>query len=270
MSSFVVEQRSYALSSSDASEVQDGLYTFNDFSYLSRPRPPSVVYETLTLARFSCLNGFYTVTDQNNALVVDMTRLVIPSGWYTVTTLCAQVQTLMRTVRAQATCTYNASTGQVTLASGDTYNLTILGPPATTCGALLGMSGITYSGAKSYLLENLVDLQPLRAIVVSSNILTQNRRVSNGASFLASIPMEAAPGALISYTGDQECMLQAAAQTTFQLQFQDQSGAPLTFRTPWELLLTHTLYHAPAAWVPPPEAAALLSASSVYEEPVDR
>jgi len=258
MSSFVVEPRGYALSSRDADEVSNGVYTFSEFQYLSRPPPPGLIYQTLSV-RFSCLNGFYTVTEANNSLAIDMTLLTLPIGWYSATSLCAAVQTLVRTLRAEATCTYNPTTGRITLT--DQYNLTILGAPATTCGALLGMlPDRTYSGRSSWTFEGLADMQPTKSILVSCNLSTQNRRVHNSACYLASIPLNAPPGGLISYEGGTESILLAAPPNNLQLTFQNQAGAPLVFQTEWDMVLTHTLYMAPSLYAPQvsPETMAML------------
>lgn len=216
------------------------------FPFLTNPSEEAL-YQTLACESFTCINGWYTVTmGVNDVLAINTTLLRIPEGFYTASSFCAAVQSLVRPVLGNAaTVSYSSSTGRVTMASNSGYNFTVYSAPLTTAGNLLGMlPQITYSGFAEYTFERFLDLLPVKRILIASNLPSGNTDVGRNCHFIGSFPLTAPPLQLIEY--DQKSFESVLPWNTsasqLRIQFYDQTGRGLEMASHFCLTLEHSIY----------------------------
>lgn len=225
------------------------------FPFTSAPSA-SAIYQTIATESFHCINSFYTVVAGfNDTIAVNMTLVHIPEGFYTSTSFCTAVQTLLRTVIGpNATVTYSSTTGRVTVQSNDSYNFTIFSAPLTTAGDLLGMiPNKTYSGFASYTFERFLDLMPVKRVLIASNLPTKNMDLGRNQWFLGSFSVTAPPLQMIDW--DMKTFESIVEWNTsvsqLRLQFFDQSGRGLELNSHFCIVIEHTIYHRESL-IPPP------------------
>jgi hypothetical protein len=175
--SFIVDSRHFTFSSTKAivHDEASATYTFAAADLFTTP-PSSGVYATVSVESFSAINGFYSITNKNNCVTVDLTP-----GFYNAVSLAVAVQGLLRPILgSQFSCTYSSVTGKITMSNAN--NFTVFGPPLTTAWKLLGMVDNTYSGFSFYEFPKLADLMTVSRVILASNIPSKNRDASTGVS----------------------------------------------------------------------------------------
>ena len=254
--SFIQDSRHYTFSSSKAivHDEATATFVFDSASLFNTSAPASAVYATVACESFSCINGFYTVTTNNNCITVDgFVKLYLPEGFYTGISLATATQLLLRPILGNNfTCTYSTCTGRITMASNAT-NFTVFGG-LTTAWKLLGMAeGVTYSGFNTYTFPLLADLNTVSRVVLASNIPTNNRDGSTGVAFLGSFAVSAGPFQFFAVeTGQFESMTDLQFSiSNLKIQLLDQDGKPAINRAEFSICLEVTIFHNPQAFAVP-------------------
>ncbi len=219
-------------------------YIFS-FPFLTNPSE-NALYQTIATEAFSCINSWYSVlANFNDCIAINMTLLRIPEGFYTASSFCTTVQSLVRTViGGEATVTFSSTTGRVTMAS-HAANFTVFSNPLTTAIDLLGMEpGITYSGFNTYTFPRFIDLMPIKRVLIASNLPSKNTDVGRNLCFLGSFPVSEPFLQLIEW--DQKTFESVLPWETsvsqLRLQFFSQNGDPLEMRSSFCIVLEHNIY----------------------------
>lgn len=173
----------------------DKTYTINGYV-------PSAKNVRIRINNFIIPYSFYTINSYNNTLLITITpttsTITVPIGNYTIVTLCAQIQTLLKVVDATFTCTYAALTNKITIAR--TGNFTINGS-TSTINKIIGFNYSDKTGAATYTGDYCFKLSPRFITVHGKNIsdFTHNMNTNGADSYFETIPVNTSSGNQINY-----------------------------------------------------------------------
>lgn len=154
----------------------------------------------VTLKNFQCYNSQYNINSTNNKLeVTSIGTVTITPGFYDSTTLMNNLQSALNALSSGTwTCSYNATTGLVTIGcnASKTINWT-----TSTITSVLGFSAGSQTGT-SFVGTNILNLSSSFYILIKSQNLVENFNCMTvkGTDFiLEKIPINVPMGSLINY-----------------------------------------------------------------------
>ena len=172
----------------------DKTYTINGYV-------PCAKNQRIRINNFIIPYSFYTINNYNNKLLVTIVgtyTITIPIGNYTIITLCAQLQTLLKVVDASFTCTYSQLTNKITIARTGNF---ILDGKYSTLNKIIGFNYTEKTGADSYTGDNCFKLSPRFITFHGKNIsdFTHNMNTNGADSYFETIPINSSSGNQINY-----------------------------------------------------------------------
>lgn len=212
------------LTSKNATSYNNG--TYNSDLTFQIPRPITKPKDTdlnISVKQFVFPNSFYTVTDSNNELIVDLggveTTYTLTNGNYTIDTLADELNTKM--VGDDYTVTSDSVSLKLTFVNGGD-DFTILS--TSTCLGLLGFTeGQDHdSTAQSLTSEYPVDLGGTTMLYIAIPNLSVNNVASlstsvQRSSIIVSVPVDSSAGLFCYYTNDANLSATTQEETISEL-----------------------------------------------------
>jgi hypothetical protein len=188
----------------DSSDNSNASQSHNDV-HITLPRS-ILLHENckLKLENFNVANTFYNVISGANTFLVNATTITLPIGYYTSGSLISAIQSQLTAIHANFNVSLSTLTYKITILRTDATNFTMTFN--NSFKERLGFTGSSYSGAASYVSENVPSFTDNEFFVrvsgsgIGQNLLTSNS--SNHPSFI--IPINADVPYVINYTSNND------------------------------------------------------------------